>query len=63
MAASRWPGASLDWLRRHLAEFGLALMPYQIVLAGTPLGLYPVETGDHVAVFIDEEPTAHCSIG
>jgi 2-keto-4-pentenoate hydratase len=57
------PGASLDWLRRHLAEFGLALMPYQIVLAGTPLGLYPVETGDHVAVFIDEEPTAHCSIG
>ena len=57
------PDASLDWLRRHLAEFGLALKPSQIVLAGTPLGLYPVEAGDRIAVLIDEEPTAHCLIG
>jgi 2-keto-4-pentenoate hydratase len=57
------PGASLGWLRRHLAEFGLALTPGQIVLAGTPLGLYPVEAGNHIAVFIDNEPVVHCSIG
>ena len=57
------PGASLGWLRHHLAEFGLALMPGQIVIAGTPLGLYRVEAGDHIAVFIDNEPVVHCSIG
>jgi 2-keto-4-pentenoate hydratase len=57
------PTTSLGWLRHHLAEFELALVPGQIVLAGTPLGLYPVEAGDHIAVFIDDEPAAHCSIG
>lgn len=57
------PGASLDWLRHHLAAFGLALVPGQIIIAGTPLGLYPVEAGDHIAVFIDDELTVHCLIG
>src|SRR5918999_5703914 len=37
-----WPlpggaAASVDWLRRHLSEFGLVLTPGQIVLSGTPL--------------------------
>jgi 2-keto-4-pentenoate hydratase len=56
------PSASLNWLRSHLAEFRLALIPGQIVLAGTPLGLYPVEPGDHIAVFIDDDLTARCSV-
>jgi 2-keto-4-pentenoate hydratase len=54
--------ASLDWLRHHLSEFGLALGPGQIVLAGTPLGLYPVVPGDQVTVFFDAVSTARCLI-
>jgi 2-keto-4-pentenoate hydratase len=56
------PTASLDWLRRHLAEFELTLVPGQLVLAGTPLGLYPVASGDQIAVFIDDEPVTQCSV-
>jgi 2-keto-4-pentenoate hydratase len=56
------PSASLSWLRRHLAEFRLALVPGQIVLAGTPLGLYPVEPGDHIAVFIGDDLAVQCSV-
>lgn len=62
-----WPlpggaAASVDWLRRHLGEFGLALTSGQIVLAGTPLGLYPVVPGDNVIVSLDNVPTVRCSI-
>jgi 2-keto-4-pentenoate hydratase len=62
-----WPmaggaAASVAWLRQHLAEFGLALTPGQIVLSGTPLGLYPVASGDNVIVFFDNEPAVRCSI-
>jgi 2-keto-4-pentenoate hydratase len=56
------PAASLGWLRRHLAELGLALVPGQLVLAGTALGLYPVETGDHIAVLIDDQLLTQCSV-
>ncbi len=56
------PVASLGWLRRHLAEFKLPLVPDQIVLTGTPLGLYPVKSGDHIAVFIDDEVVTQCSV-
>jgi 2-keto-4-pentenoate hydratase len=56
------PVASLDWLRHHLAEFKRALVPGQIVLAGTTLGLYPVKSSDHIAVFIDDEPVTQCSV-
>ena len=34
--------ASLEWLREHLAKTGRELLPGQIILAGTALGLYPV---------------------
>jgi 2-keto-4-pentenoate hydratase len=56
------PSASLVWLRDHLAEFGLALAPGQIVLAGTALGLYPVNVGDHIAVLIGGRLVAQCSV-
>lgn len=56
------PDASADWLRRHLAVSGLELRPGQIVLVGTPLGLYPVVPGDRIAVLIDDEPAATCAI-
>lgn len=66
-ASSPWPleggpGASLAWLRDHLAETGLVLAPGQIVLAGTPLGLYAVNAGDHIAVLVDGRLAVQCSV-
>jgi 2-keto-4-pentenoate hydratase len=54
--------ASLDWLCGHLAEFGHRLHPGQIVLAGTPLGLYPVRPGDRVTVLVDGRVGTKCAI-
>jgi 2-keto-4-pentenoate hydratase len=54
--------ASLEWLRDHLTEAGLTLFPGQIVLAGTPLGLYPVRSGDHIAVLVDGDIGAECLV-
>ncbi len=56
------PAASVDWLRCHLREFGLFLEPGQLVLAGTPLELYPVTPGDRITVTINDEPAASCSL-
>ena len=44
------PAGSLGWLRRHLEEYGLTLRPRQLILTGTPLGLYPVRPDDIVRV-------------
>jgi 2-keto-4-pentenoate hydratase len=62
-----WPmsggvGSSLEWLRGHLADIGADLLPGRVVLTGTPLGLYPVRRGDQVAVFVDHEIGAMCSV-
>lgn len=56
------PTASLEWLGQHLADAGVGLRPGEIVLAGTPLGLYPVAAGDHVAVCIDEAVVTECVV-
>ena len=66
-AGELWPmpgGAqvSLNWLRVHLAESGLTLDPGHIVLAGTPLGLYPVQSGDHIVVLVDGEIGVESSV-
>ena len=53
---------SLGWLRNHLAETGRPLLPGQIILAGTPLGLYPVQSGDQIAVLVNDEIGAECSV-
>ena len=62
-----WPmsggaDSSLEWLRRHLADTRTDLLPGQVVLTGTPLGLYPVRRGDQVAVFVDHEIGSQCSV-
>ena len=44
------PAGSVGWWRRNLRAYGLALRPRQMVLTGTPLGLYPVRPGDSVRV-------------
>jgi 2-keto-4-pentenoate hydratase len=62
-----WPtsgGAesSIGWLRGHLADTGVELSPGDVVLTGTPLGLYPVGRGDQVAVLVDDKIGAFCSV-
>jgi 2-keto-4-pentenoate hydratase len=54
--------ASLKWLRRQLAATHADLAPGNIILTGTPLGLYPVSKGDHVEVLIDDHVGPFCSI-
>ena len=44
------PEASLEWLRANLQGQGLSLRPGDLVLAGTPLGLLPVQAADRVLV-------------
>jgi len=39
---------------------GEALKPGDLVLAGTPLGLHPVQGGDHVVVSIDGKDCVEC---
>ena len=56
------PEASLNWLRDNLRHAGIELAPGDIVLAGTALGLYPVNDGDEITVYIDGEPTVSCRI-
>jgi 2-keto-4-pentenoate hydratase len=54
--------ASLRWLREHLAETDRALLPGQIVLAGTPLGLYPALAGDRIGVRVDDKIGVECAV-
>lgn len=56
------PVEVLDWLINELARFGAALKLGDLVLAGTPLGLYPVEPSDHVVVSIDGKEHVDCHI-
>lgn len=51
---------ALEWLRSDLLRFGEVLKPGDLVLAGTPLGLHPVQGGDHVVVSIDGKVCVDC---
>jgi 2-keto-4-pentenoate hydratase len=51
---------ALEWLRGDLRRFGEAFKPGDLVLAGTPLGLHPVQGGDHVVVSIDGKDCVDC---
>ena len=53
---------AIAWLRDDMSRHGLALVPGDIVLTGTPLGLYPVGPGDHVEVAVDGTPCVDCRI-
>lgn len=56
------PAGSVEWLRQHLAAYGLALRPQQLVLTGTPLGLYPVRPGDSVRVAAERLGSAEATV-
>ena len=66
-AGELWPlaggmEASLEWLRGHLHQHGFILSAGDLVLAGTPLGLYPVAAGDHIAVGLDGTVMVECRV-
>lgn len=48
------PSGSLAWLERHLKAYGRALVPGQLILTGTPLGLITVQPGDRVRVLAEK---------
>ncbi len=54
---------SVGWLRRHLQAHGLTLRPRQLVLTGTPLGLYPVRPGDTVRVTAERLGVVEARVG
>jgi len=41
----------------------MALVPGDLVLVGTPLGLYPVRPGDAVTVAVDGRVAVECRVG
>jgi 2-keto-4-pentenoate hydratase len=54
--------SSLQWLQQHLANMRADLSPGEVVLTGTPLGLYPVRRGDRVTVLVDDQIGSSCSV-
>lgn len=56
------PEGSVEWLRRHLPAYGLALQPRQLVLTGTPLSLLPVRPGDSVRVTAERLGTVEAMV-
>jgi 2-keto-4-pentenoate hydratase len=56
------PAGSVGWLRRNLRAYGLDLRPGQLVLTGTPLGLYPVRPGDSVRVTAERLGTVEATV-
>jgi 2-keto-4-pentenoate hydratase len=53
---------AVDWLRGDLARHGVSLVPGDLVLTGTHLGLHPVRPGDRVAVSVDGREFVACRI-
>ena len=56
------PVSSLHWLQNHLADHDLTILPGNIILGGTALGLYKVRAGDRIDVKLDGEKAVNCSI-
>ncbi len=56
------PAESVEWLRRHLPEYGLTLHPRQLILTGTPLSLIPVRPGDSLYVTAERLGTVEATV-
>ena len=54
--------ASVEWLRSSLRDYGRTVLSGDLVLAGTPLGLYPVRQGDTVSVDLDGQALVECCV-
>jgi 2-keto-4-pentenoate hydratase len=53
---------AVRWLREDLKRHGTLLVPGDLVLTGTPLGLHPVRPGDRVTVSVDGRELVGCQI-
>ena len=56
------PTSSLQWLKNHLANHDLEILPGNIILGGTALGLHKVQAGDCIDVKVDGEKVDNCFI-
>ena len=56
------PTSSLHWLKNHLADHDLEILPGNIILGGTALGLHKVQAGDRIDVKVDGEKVVNCFI-
>ena len=56
------PVVSVEWLRRNLRAYDLALRPRQLVLTGTPLGLSPLRSADIVRVTAERLGTVEATV-
>lgn len=53
---------AVGWLRDDLGRHGLSLLPGDVVLTGTPLGLHPVHPRDRVTVSVDGRELVECLV-
>ena len=56
------PVGSVEWLRRNLRAYDLALRPRQLVLTGTSLGLYPLRPDEFVRVTAERLGTVETTV-
>jgi len=56
------PTSSLHWLKNHLADHDLKILPGNIILGGTALGLHKVQPGDRIDVKVDGKKAVNCLI-
>jgi 2-keto-4-pentenoate hydratase len=59
------PGGAVEavrWLQEDLNRHGTRLVPGDLVLTGTPLGLHAVRPGDRVTVLVDGREMVGCQI-
>ena len=56
------PVSSLHWLQNHLADHDLRILPGNIILGGTALGLHKAHPGDRINVKVDGKKAVNCFI-
>jgi 2-keto-4-pentenoate hydratase len=56
------PLSSLNWLQKHLVHNNLKLSAGDIILGGTALGLYPVQSGDKIEAKVNKKVAVQCVI-
>jgi 2-keto-4-pentenoate hydratase len=49
-------------LKNHLVDHDLEILPGNIILGGTALGLHKVQAGDRIDVKVDGEKVVNCFI-
>ena len=58
----RGPSGSIEWLENNLKSWNRSILPGNIILTGTSLGLYPVQPGDKIDVAINKKTVVGCKV-